>query len=148
MKVESYSGETEHFTHLKDVNLRGGGREKTLHVERVRATGGHLLLKLAGVDTPEDARQYAGWEILADRAAAAPLGENEYYLSDLCKCEAVKAGRHLGKILSVCEGGGGDMLEVEVPSGKRFFVPFRNEFVGKVNIAARSIEIEADWLLQ
>lgn len=148
LKVESYSGETEHFINLKEVDLRYGSRQKSLAVERVRATAGHLLLKLAGVDTPEEARQLSGWEIVVERNAAAPLGDNEYYLSDLCKCNAVKQGRRLGRILSVCEGGGGDMLEIEVPSGKRYFVPFRDEFVGKVDVAGRVVEIEADWLLQ
>lgn len=148
LRVASYSGETDHFSTLKEVELRHGDRRKTFAVERVRATAGHLLVKLAGIDSPEEAKGYSGWEIVVEREAAAPLGENEYYLSDLCKCDVVKRGRRLGSILSVCEGGGGDMLEVQVPSGKRFFVPFRNEFVGKVDIAKRTVEIEADWLLE
>jgi 16S rRNA processing protein RimM len=128
--------------------LCDGAREKVFRVERVTEMGDGLLIKFSGLDTPEDARLYAGWEILADRSDASPLGNDEYYFADLCRCDAVKDGRRLGKILSVCEGGGGDMLEVEVPSGERFFVPFRNEFVGGIDIERREVEIEADWLLQ
>lgn len=146
-KVESYSGETDHFTRLRQVLLSDGQHSESFAVESVRATGGHLLLKLEGVDSPEAARLFSGWEILVGRRNAAPLGNEEYYFGDLCKCHVVKEGRRLGRILSVCEGGGGELLEVQVPSGERFFVPFRKEFVGKVDIENRVVEVEADWLL-
>lgn len=148
LKVVSYSGETEHFESLSELTLSDGRRRRRFAIERVRVAGQALLIKLDGLDTPEEARAFGGWEILVDRESAAPLGEDEYYLGDLCKCSVVKAGRKLGKVLSVCEGGGGDMLEIEVPSGKRFFVPFRREFVGKVDIGMRTVELEADWLIE
>jgi len=148
VRVESYSGETEHFTRLTELTLSDGRRERTFVVEQMRASAGHLLLKLEGLDSPEEAREYTGWEIIVSREAASPLGEDEYYLVDLCRCDAVKNGVRLGKIVAVCEGGGGDMLEVEVASGRRYFVPFRREFVGTVDIPGRFVEIEADWLLE
>lgn len=148
LRIESYSGETEHFRHLKRVRLRNGPRQATYNVQDVRASSGHLLLKLEGLDSPEEARGLNGWEIVVHRRNAAPLGEDEYYLNDLCGCDAVKEGRRLGKVFAVCEGGGGDMLEIEVPSGKRFLVPFHREFVGAVDVERRMIEIEADWLLR
>lgn len=148
LKAVSYSGETDHFVRLSELVLSDGGHEKVFRVERVHEMGGGLLIKLHGLDSPEEARLYAGWEILVDRRDASPLGDGEYYFADLCKCDAVKDGKRLGKILAVCEGGGGDMLEIQVPSGKRFFVPFRKEFVGGIDIERREVEIEADWLLQ
>jgi 16S rRNA processing protein RimM len=144
----SYSGETIHFTRLRELVLSDGKQKKSFSVERVRATGGHLLLKLEGLDAPEESRAFAGWEILVDRNDAAPLRANEYYHGDLCGCDAVKDGKRLGRILSVCEGGGGDMLEIQVPSGRCFFVPFREEFVGRVNVERGDVEIVADWLLR
>lgn len=147
LKVESYSGETEHFLRLDRIELGDGARRRSFGVEEVHASAGHLLLKLEGLDSRETARAYAGWEIYVDRSLAAPLGDGEYYFSDLCKCDVVKGNRHLGKILSVCEGGGGELLEVELDSGKRSFVPFRKEFVGRVDIANHFVELEADWLL-
>lgn len=148
LKVESYSGETEHFTRLRSVELRDGVRERSFSVEAVRIASGTVLMKLRGLETPEAARALSGWELVVARDKAAPLGNDEYYLSDLCRCEVVKEGRVLGRVRSVCEGGGGDLLEVEVPSGKRYFVPFRSEFVGEVDVEGRIVELEADWLLQ
>jgi len=50
-------------------------------------------------------------------------------------------------VCAVCEGGNGSLLEIEVPSGKRYFVPFMNEYVGEVDLERRVVELKADWLL-
>ncbi len=147
LRVESYSGEFEHFTRLGEVTLERGSRNRRYSVESIRIRGRELLIKLAGVDTPEAGRELAGWEILVDRAHAAPLAAGEYYLSDLCDCIVAKDSKPLGRIRAVCEGGNGDLLEIEVPTGGRYFVPFREEFVGDVDVQAGVVQLKADWLL-
>jgi len=148
LKVRSYSGETEHFMRLREVTLVSGDREKLFPVEEIRVAGSTLLLKLTGIDSPEEGKSYSGWEILVRREEAAALGEGEYYHTDLCRCSIVKDSKRLGRIRSVCEGGASDLLEIETPAGKVFLVPFIDEFVGAVDLDGRTVELKADWLLQ
>ena len=148
VKVHSYSGETKHFMSLCEVNLVSGKRERPFHVEEVRLISNSVLLKLAGIDSPEEARRYSGWELWVDRSFAAELREGEYYHADLCRCTVVQGGRALGRIMSVCDGGAADLLEIETSGGKRFLVPFIEEFVGEVNLVNHTVELKADWLLQ
>jgi len=148
LKVKSHSGETDHFMRLREVTLVSGDREKVLQLEDIRIAGSMLLLKLVGIDSPEAAKSYAGWEIVVKREEAAALGEGEYYHADLCRCSIVKDSKPLGRIRSVCEGAASDLLEVETPAGRVFLIPFVNEFVGAVNLNERTVELKADWLLQ
>ena len=78
LKVESMSGETDHFRSLSTVTLVRGDRRHELAVEGVRVAHRTVLLKLEGVDSPEDAKRWRGWEIVAPRRHAAPIREGEY----------------------------------------------------------------------
>lgn len=148
LKVESYSGETAHFLTLAEAHVTKGAMERTFVVEQAEPFGRFVLLKLKGIDSPEEARRYSNCELHASRANAASLAEGEYYYADLCECAVVRNGRDLGRIRTVCEGGASDLLEVEVPSGRRYLVPFIDEFVGEVDLERRTVELRADWLLE
>jgi len=130
-KVESTSGEIEHFFDLTEVTLRKDGVERKAEVESVE--GGHpfLIMKCAGIDTPEQASKLAKGEIVVPRDKACPLHDGEFYVEDLKNCELIyepasesnaKSGLNEGNpeaivagiVTDVLEGGAGDLLEVSV----------------------------------
>lgn len=132
MKVESASGEYEHFYSMKEVTLRNGKTEdsKVCKVESVEVKADTLYLKLVGIDTPEDVRKLNGWQIVVPRKYAKKLAKNEWYIEDLKKCAldfypeqgndglavwtapAVGKAVTVGTITGVIEGGSGNLLEV------------------------------------
>lgn len=132
MKVESASGEFEHFYSMKEVTLRDGktGDSRLFQVESVDEGAGTLYLKLVGINTPEDVRKLNGWQIVVPRKYAKKLGKNEWYIEDLKNCAlnfypeqgddglavwtAPAAGNpvKVGTITDVIEGGSGNLLEV------------------------------------
>ncbi len=132
MKVESASGEFEHFYSMKEVTLRNGktGDSKLCKVESVSEGAGTLYLKLVGINSPEDVRKLNGWQIVVPRKYAKKLGKNEWYIEDLKKCAlnfypeqgndglavwtAPAVGRSVtvGTITDVIEGGSGNLLEI------------------------------------
>lgn len=148
LKAESYSGEVDHFLRLKGVDLVSGAKVRHFEVEAARLAGRFVLLKLSGIESPEAGKQFSSWEISVDRGNAAGLGDGEYYYADLCNCAVVKGDKELGRVRTVCEGAGADLLEVETPLGKRYLVPFIDQFVGAVDMTNRTVELKADWLLQ
>lgn len=119
-KVESTSGYFEHFFEMTEVTLRNGktGESKLYKVEDVSSGDHDLYMKLNGINTPEDVKKFARWEIVVPRDKACPLGENEWYVEDLKKCSLVYYengnGFVVGKITDVMEGGSGDLLEVSL----------------------------------
>ena len=149
VKVKSYSGETGHFLQLKKATLKKDGTEKSLDVDEVIPQGGGLLIRFAGIDTPEDARLLKGSEIIASRKYASPLNEGEYYIEDLKGLEAVALdGKALGEITNVIEGGGGFLAEIKLLSGEIKLAPFRKEFFGEVNFEENKITLFEPWILE
>ena len=137
-KVESTSGEVEHFFDLTEVTLRKDGTERKAEVESVEGGNPFLIMKCAGVDTPEQAAKLAGAEIVVPRDKACPLYEGEYYVEDLKNCALIyepgsesnaKNGLNdgvkpepivAGIVTDVLEGGAGDLLEVSVSESLQF----------------------------
>lgn len=159
VKVESTSGEVEHYAALVGVDLKFGGKEGTVkhyEIEAVEGSAYCLLIKFRGVDTLEQAKNLAGAEILVPRDKACPLEEGEYYVCDLCQCVLVYEGTPIGTIINVSEGGAGDLLEVVLTEGAKtensklqsVMVPLRKEFVGKIDIKAKTVELMHRWILE
>ena len=85
-KVESTSGEYEHFANMEEVTLTDGNVEKVFQVEYTQEAATTLYMKLAGINTPEDAAKFNRWQIVVPRKNAHPLQENEWYIEDLKGC--------------------------------------------------------------
>lgn len=147
IKMVSYSGETAHLLELSEVTLKGKDRSQPARVESVREAGSGALVKFAGYDSPEAVRALSGLEVWASRDQAARLDEEEYYYADLVGCDLASDGIVVAAIAGVCDAGGGDLLEARKPDGSVFYVPFRKEFVGRVDISSRRVELLAPWLL-
>ncbi|MDC7220747.1 MAG: ribosome maturation factor RimM [Spirochaetales bacterium] len=153
LKVRSFSGETDHFFDLKEVTLRDKrGRTRNFAVERMALNGKDLLMKLRGVDTPELGKTFSGWEIWVPRELAASCDEGEYYFADLVGCRLYHEDKTLGTVLALTDGGGGTLMEVERPAPAeegekpgRFYVPFRKEFIGKVDVTEKTVELLVLW---
>lgn len=159
VKVESCSGEVSHLADLEDVDVRTGGAKGTVkryHLDAIEGSSRCLLMKFRGIETMEQAKTLAGSEILLPRDKACPLAEDEFYVSDLCQCVLVYQGTVLGRITGVMEGGAGDLLEVTVSESSEFgeaklttrIVPLRKEFVGKVDMQAKTVELMHRWILE
>ena len=175
-KVESTSGEVEHFTKIKEVALRNGktGEEKSFKVEYAKVGGRDLYMKLCGVDTPELVQKLNKWQIVVPREYACPLGENEWYVEDLKKCSLVYESKDgladksapivVGTITGVTEGGSGNLLEVHLAENcdclsedvkfdsngkvRTVFVPLKDQFIGKVDIKNKIIQLMHLWILE
>lgn len=149
-KVLSFSGESKHFKKLEgqDIELSLGSKTRICTVEDVRMSGSNLTMKVEGIDSPEDAKKLSGWEINTDRSKAAGLKSGEYYNIDLIGCKLVTGdGREVGKVIRISDNSVSDILEVETDEGVRL-IPFMDRYVGKVDIADRTIELIEEWLLQ
>jgi len=148
LKVESLSGESDHFKRLNDVQLCNGSVTETFTVESVRGAARALIVKLAGIDNPERANRYRGWELKTGREHAAQLAEGEHYVADLCGCGVFHKGIRLGTVRSVWENSQADVLEVEIEGGEVRHVPLLDVYVGEIVPAAGRIELRVDWIVE
>lgn len=147
VKIVSFSGETSHFFELKKILLKSDKIEKEYLIEEMKPMGGSVIIKLHGIDTPEKAKTLSGMVILVPRENAASLSEGEYYHADLLLCDIQFEDEIVGHVISLLEGGGGELFEVELTSGGTAMIPFRDEFIGEISIDKKLIELKNKWIL-
>lgn len=101
-----------------------------------------VVLKLAGYDDVDRAKELVGYEFAVPDSERVPLEEDEYYDWELEGC-TVKAGdKSIGRVRSVMRTGGTGILVLADDSGKEHFVPLAAEIVVKIDKAARVILID------
>ncbi|RKX75503.1 MAG: 16S rRNA processing protein RimM [Spirochaetes bacterium] len=146
VKVRSLSGECEHLFKLDEVILKKRGKEIPKRVEEIKPLGNELLIKFEGINTPEEGKKYATWEIWVSRDKANPLAEGEYYVADLCECRVLRGEEQIGRVVSVCDTYQSH-LEVITKDGKKTLIPFQKEFIGEIDLDKKTIELKVDWIL-
>lgn len=148
VKIESFSGETDHWLSVERVWLLIRGEKREYRVTAARRHGADVVAKLEGIDTPEAAKGLTGVEIWAGRSDAAPLNEGEYYVADLVGCGLYHNGQQHGEVIGVWETGQCHMLEVLCKDGVTRHVPFMAPYIGTVDVSVRRIELLTEWILQ
>ena len=142
VKVQPFSEDPG--TLMDFVSWRVGRGEQQAHytVETVQDHGKALVAKLAGIDDRDAAYALRGQEISVAKRDLPPPEENEFYWSDLIGLTVVnREGIELGKVDSLMEGGANDLLVVK--GAREHLIPFVAAFVGKVDLAGGTIEV--DW---
>jgi len=105
--------------------------------------GHRIVLKLAGIDDPESARQFVGCEFAIPESERVPLSEGEFYEWELHEC-TVKTieGKNVGTVQGVLRTGGVDTLIVENEAKHEYLVPLAESIVIKIDIANKAITID------
>jgi 16S rRNA processing protein RimM len=110
------------------------GRRLTLASVRPDPAG--AVARFAEVADRNAAEALRGKTLDVPRAALPPLAEGEYYHADLIGMPVLTpAGDPVGAVIAIENFGAGDVLDIELPTGKSFMAPMH------------AIAVEADRLL-
>jgi 16S rRNA processing protein RimM len=91
---------------------------------------GGAIARFAEIADRTAAERLRGTALTVPRSAMPPLGEGEYYHADLIGLAAISPeGNPIGTVVSVANFGAGDVLEIELESGKRAMVPMNPDAV-------------------
>lgn len=148
LKVKSFSGEPDHLIPLREAFFRKGGVEKRLRLESVRAQPPGVIVRVAGIGSPDTARGLVGFEIWVARKHAVKLAHGEYYTADLCRCALWFEDRRIGEVNSVLDTGSAQLLEIRNGEGRTFLVPFTDHFIGEVNLEGGRISLREDEIVR
>ena len=123
-------------------SLTVGG--KPLKLKDVRAGNKTAIARFEGVASREAAEALRGLLVEIERDALPPLGEGEYYHSDLIGLPCVDGeGTAVGTVAAIEDFGAGELLDIEKPDGKRSLIPFRD---GIADLADGRIVLDPDFL--
>ena len=114
-------------------------------ISRIRPHKNMIVLKLAGIDTRDDAEKLVGGVIKVPRSKALPLEENEYYQKDLLDMTVVSdTGEELGQLVQIIETGANDVYAVRPPEGlegkaKDLLIPAIKECILSVSVPEKKM---------
>jgi 16S rRNA processing protein RimM len=143
VRVKSLTSEPHAIGAYGPLTDKGGKR--AFAFESLRPVKDDMLVaRLAGVSTREAAETLKGVELFARRDQLPPPNEDEFYYDDLVGLEAVDAeGAPLGRIVSLMNYGGGDVLEIAAAEGgETLLLPFTKRVAPRIDFDAGRIVIE------
>ncbi len=139
VKVEIWTDFPERFTEMETVYIGGDEGEanyppRLFEVERARPHKKHILLKLGGVDTRNDAEEFRQQFLYVSTEETEPLSSEEYYVHQIIGLRVLTdEGEQLGAVSDVWPTGSNDVYVVE-REGKPLLIPATKEVVREINL--------------
>jgi 16S rRNA processing protein RimM len=126
---------------LRLFALAQDGKRRELKIEDAWPHKDFLVLKFAGVDSISEAEPLVGCELQVPRSERAQLEEGAAYVSDLVGCTLADHGKEVGVVSDVRFGAGEAPLLVVGPGKSELEIPFAQEFLARVDLEAKRIEM-------
>jgi 16S rRNA processing protein RimM len=146
VRITSYTDPPDNILDYETWYVRRAGQWQPVDIEDGRMTAKGVQVKLAGIDTPEEARLQVGIEIAVPRSELPPTAPGEYYWSDLEGLEAVTPeGESLGRVDHFRTTPGGDVVVIR--GDQERWIPFVKDRIVKVDLDAKRIVLDwgMDW---
>jgi 16S rRNA processing protein RimM len=106
-----------------------------------------LILRLVGVSDREGALALRGQDLHVGRELAPPLGEDEWWATDLEGCRVVDGTTEVGVVERLLALPSCEVLEVARPGGAPvLLVPLVGDAVRTVDISAKLIDVDLQFL--
>jgi 16S rRNA processing protein RimM len=115
---------------------------KEIEIEIVSNFSGRPVARVAGIDTPEQARTLANRYLYIESSALGKLPDGRYYYFDLVGCRVTdEKGTDLGTVMEVETYPANDVLVIESSGGTRNYLPVVRVFVKEIEIEKKLIII-------
>ncbi len=148
VKVKPVSPDPERFNDLEKVYIRLKNLQ-TYSIENIRISNSFVFLKLAQIDSRNDAELLRGKEILISEDQLIDLDDGEYFVHDLIGCQIISEdGLIIGEISDIIQNSSNDIYLVKNQKGHEYLIPAIADVIQKVDIQAKQITIHVlDGLL-
>lgn len=141
IKIYPLTDNQARFKKLKKVYLSDQKTELSFAVQGVRlGSKGMVYLKLAGIETPEQAQKFQGFQVRIDRSEVPPLKDRWYYF----ELEGMKVYENdvlLGTLVKILQTGANDVYLVRREEGKDICIPALKSVIKKVDVPGKRMDV-------
>lgn len=142
VKVTPFTDDINRFDDLKKVYVKTKKDSKLYKVENARYHKNMVLLKLEGINNPEEAELLRNAFLEVDREDAVPLKEGTYFIADLIGLDVyTDEGKLLGKVDDIYNTGANDIYVVKDELGKQVLLPGIKDVIKEVNLESEKIVV-------
>ncbi len=140
MRLDAWSDSPEFMTGFKTLYLNAEGTEKWTKVT-CRPHKNIAIVKVAGIDTVEQAEKFRGKMVYISRKDAK-LPKGKYFVQDLLGCAVLDAdnGKLYGEISDVSKTGANDVWHIKNGENE-YLIPVIDDVVINVDVENNKVEI-------
>lgn len=151
LKISPITDYPERFLKLKRIFLFDDRKslfalnpndEFEFNVEKCEATTSQISLKLEGINSREEAAEYVNCEILIPEEERIKLPKGKYFHYEIIGFDVYAGNDLLGRLVKIDNYGSHDLLNVKNAEGKEILIPYRDEFVKKIDADNKRIDVE------
>lgn len=133
----------DRFENLEELILVSpDGERTTKRLEDHWFQNDRVVLKVAGYDDVEAAKELVGFELAVPESERVALPADHYYDWELEGCTVKVGADSIGTVSSVLKTGGAEILVVTDDSGKERLIPLADSIVVSVDAAGKTIIVD------
>ena len=132
VKVKPFTDDIKKFDTFKEIFVEKKNQLQSFQIEKVNYSKGMVILKLKGIETPEQAETLRNCYIKMDRKNAKKLPEGTYYIAD-------DEEELLGKVDYIYNTGSSDIYVVKNDEGKEILLPAIKDVLKQVDLENKKI---------
>ena len=142
LKVKPFTDDINKFSNFKTIYIKTKNSLVEFKIEQVRYVKNMVMLKLAEIDTVEEAEKYRNLYIKVLRDQEEELEEGSYYVVDILGCQVnTDENQELGKVVDVFQTGSNDVYVVKDEQGKQILLPAIKQVIKNVDIKNKIITV-------
>jgi 16S rRNA processing protein RimM len=125
------------------IGVSSEGSQRSLQIEEQWFHGNRLVLKFAGFDSIDEAKQLVGYQLAVPDEERIELPEDTFYEWELagCRVETI-TGKAIGEVAEIMHTGGVEMLKVVDESGRDRLIPMASDIVVEIDKERKLIRID------
>jgi 16S rRNA processing protein RimM len=134
----------DRFENLKSlIGISGSDERRSLQIEEQWFHGNRLVLKFAGFNSIDEAKELVGYDLAVPETDRVELPADTFYEWELTGSlvETID-GRAIGKVSGVMHTGGVEMLRVVDETGRDRLIPMASDIVVEIDKEKKLIRID------